>query len=314
MQPSAAVELPARAALRPEGLYLDLRDICPEQLRDPFLQQTVQRVPSRSTVVQIRRQDLGHGPPGSAPAGIVYHVGRCGSTLVSQLLRQHERLVVYSEPLAVNEVLVPPQQWSRAELVGALRTLGACFAGHAGMPWVVKLSSWNTLYCDMVAEAFPATPWVLCVRDPLEVCVSLLERRPGWLRDAGEPSHRFAPVVDPGRSSRTAEEYLPRLIAAYCRAVGRLDAGRGRLVEYETLPEAVWNEVAPAFGLAIDDAARERMSIASRADAKAPVDSPKAFEPDRARKQSVASPALREAVDAIARPELARLVARFAGS
>ena len=313
MQRSAAVELPARAALRPEGLYLDLRDVGLEQLRDPFLQQTVQRVPSRSTVVQVRRQDLGLVPPGSAPAGIVYHVGRCGSTLVSQLLRQHEKLVVYSEPLAVNDVLVPPQQWSRAELVGALRTLGACFAGHAGKPWVVKLSSWNTLYCDLVAEAFPASPWVLCVRDPLEVCVSLLERRPGWLRDAGEPSHRFAPVVDPGRSARTAEEYLPRLIAAYCRAVGRLDPLRGALVDYETLPEAVWSRVAPAFGLAIDDAARERMSIASRADAKAPVGSPKVFEPDRARKQSAASLALREAVDAIARPELARLVAAFAG-
>ena len=313
MQRSAAVELPARAALRPEGLYLDLRDIGPEQLQDPFLQHTVQRVPSRSTVVQVRRQELGLVPPGSAPAGIVYHVGRCGSTLVSQLLRQHERLVVYSEPLAVNDVLVPPQEWSRAELVGALRTLGACFAGHAGKPWVVKLSSWNTLYCDMVAEAFPATPWVLCVRDPLEVCVSLLERRPGWLRDAGEPSHRFAPLVDPGRSSRTAEDYLARLNAAYYGAIGRLDPARGGLVEYETRPDAVWSRVAPGFGLTIDERTKERMSRASRADAKAPVGSPKAFEPDRERKRTVASPALREAVDSIARPARARLVAARAG-
>ncbi len=273
----------------------------------------MERVPSRSTVVQVRRQDLGGAAAGSAPAGIVYHVGRCGSTLVSQLLRQHERLVVYSEPLAVNDVLAPPQAWSRAELTGALRTLGACFASHAGQPWVVKLSSWNTLYCDMVAEAFPATPWVLCVRDPLEVCVSLLERRPGWLRDAGEPSHRFAPVVDPGQLARTGEEYLARLVAAYCQAIGRLDPALGGLVDYEALPEVVWQQVAPAFGLSIDDAVRERMLQASRADAKAPLGRQQAFEPDRARKQSAASPALREAVDSIARPELARLVAAFAG-
>jgi hypothetical protein len=55
------------------------------------------------------------------------------------------------------------------------------------------------------------------------------------------------------------------------------------------------------------------MSRASRADAKAPVGSPKAFEPDRERKRTVASPALREAVDSIARPALARLVAALAG-
>jgi hypothetical protein len=178
---------------------------------------------------------------------------------------------------------------------------------------VVKLSSWNTLYCDLVAEAFPATPWVLCVRDPLEVCVSLLERRPGWLRDAGEPSHRFAPVVDPGQLARTGEEYLARLVAAYCQAIGRLDPALGGLVDYEALPEVVWQQVAPAFGLSIDDAVRERMLQASRADAKAPLGRQQAFEPDRARKQSAASPALREAVDSIARPELARLVAAFAG-
>jgi hypothetical protein len=63
----------------------------------------------------------------------------------------------------------------------------------------------------------------------------------------------------------------------------------------------------------MDEGTREKMLTASRADAKAPVGSPKAFEPDRARKQSTASPALREAVDAIARPDLARLVAMFAG-
>jgi hypothetical protein len=313
MYRSAAVELPARAALRPDGLYLDLRDIGAGQLQDPFLQQTVERVPSRSAVVRVSRGDLGKASPGTAPAGIVFHVGRCGSTLVSQLLKQHDGVVVYSEPLAINDVLVPPHEWPRTDLVGALRTLGASFARHAGKPWVLKLSSWNTLYCDLVVQAFPSTPWVLCTRDPLEVSVSLFERRPGWLRDAGEASHRFAPIVDSGHSSRTAEEYLARLSAAYCRAIGGLDPARGGLVAYETLPEAVWTRVAARFGLAIDERTRERMLQASRADAKAPVGNTIAFEPDGPRKLAASSPALREAVDALARPDLARLVARFAG-
>ena len=117
----------------------------------------------------------------------------------------------------------------------------------------------------------------------------------------------------PESLARTAEEYLARLMAAYCQAIGRLDPALGGLVDYEALPEAVWNRVAPAFGLAIDQRTRDRMSQTSRADAKAPVGRSKAFEPDRARKQSSASPALREAVDAIARPALSRLVAALAG-
>lgn len=312
MQQDERFELPARAALRPEGLFFELRDIGPERLQEPFLQQTVQRAQSRSAVVQVHRDDLGKVPPTSAPAGLVFHVGRCGSTLVSQLLKQHGRAVVYSEPLALNDVLVPPHPWSRAELVGALRTLGAAFARHARMPYVLKLSSWNTLYCDIVAEAFPATPWVLCVRDPLEVCVSLLERRPGWLRDAGQPSHMLAPVVHPGRDLPPVEEYLARLVAAYCMAIGRLDLGRGTLVPYESLPEAVWTVVAPRFGLTVDGDALARMAQASLAHAKAPSVDAAPFVPDGLRKRAAATPALLDAIDAIARPELERLVARFA--
>ncbi len=45
--------------------------------------------------------------------GIVFHVSRCGSTLVSQLLKQHVGVVVYAEPLPVNEILLPPHKWPR---------------------------------------------------------------------------------------------------------------------------------------------------------------------------------------------------------
>jgi len=311
MQRGAAAQLPARAALRPEGLYLDLRDIGPGQLRDAFLQQTVQRVPSPSTVVQVSRGDVGRVVPATAPAGIVFHVGRCGSTLVSQLLKQCDGVVVYSEPLAVNDVLVPPHEWSRAELVGALRAVGDAFARHASRPWVLKLSSWNTLYCDLIAEAFPTTPWVFCVRDPVEVCVSLVERRPGWLKDAGEPTHRFARVVDPEGRSRSVEQYLAQLNGAYYRAIRALGTGRGALVPYEALPGAVWETVGPWFGLGIDAVTRERMALAARVDAKAPPGGEAAFTPDAALKQAAATPSLRAAVDALARPELERLVARL---
>ena len=169
MQQIESICLPVRASLQPTGLYLELRDIGPEQLHDPFMQETTQRVPARQSVIQILKEDLGKASPSSAPAGLIFHVGRCGSTLASQLLKHHERVVVYSESIALNEILVPPRKWDRAELVGALRSLGGLLAQHARKPYVLKLSSWNTLNCDIVRDAFPSTPWALCIRDPLEV-------------------------------------------------------------------------------------------------------------------------------------------------
>src|SRR5688500_13001934 len=159
MQATQGDWLPARAALHPTGLYFALRDIRPAELQDPFMQETIARLPARESVVQIARGDVGKGVAGTAPPGIVFHVARCGSTLVSQLLKLHVGLVVYAEPLPVNEILLPPHKWPRPELVAALRSLCRAFARHARKPHVLKLTSWNRLFCDLVTEVFPATPW-----------------------------------------------------------------------------------------------------------------------------------------------------------
>jgi hypothetical protein len=164
--------------------------------------------------VQVAREDVGRGTAGTGPAGIVFHVARCGSTLVSQLLKQHVGLVVYAEPLPVNEILLPPAKWPRAEIVAALRSLGAAFERHARKPWVLKLTSWNTLFCDLVAEAFPSSPWVLCLRDPLEIAVSLLRQPAGWIWDE----------AGPGRAVREADRSRRRVPVA--RRVRRAHLGR----------------------------------------------------------------------------------------
>jgi hypothetical protein len=281
------VQLPARAVLRPDGLYLALRDIGPGHLRDAFMQETITRIPAAESFVHIARDDLGKVAPGAAPAGLVFHVARCGSTLISQLLKTHDNLVVYAEPLPFNELLLPPHQGPRHELVAALRSLGDAFARHARRPYVLKFSSWNTLFCDLVAEAFPDTPWVLSLRDPVEVGVSLLQQPAGWMRAVDDASRQLVRHVDPDNASRSPEEFVARL--------------------YGSLPAAVWESVAPHFSQSIDDAQRERMVQAARINAKAPVGKSAAYASDVARKQAAASAELRHAIDAFARPSLARL-------
>lgn len=299
--------LPVRAALRPDGLYLALRDIRPEELQDAFMQETVARVAAAETVVHIAREDIGKADADTAPAGLVFHVARCGSTLISQLLKQAGSLVVYAEPLPVNEILVPPHAWPRQDLVAALRSLGDALARHAGGPYVLKLSSWNTFFCDIVAEAFPATPWVLSIRDPVEVGVSILAQRPGWLRDSLGPGGQFSAFVDPQDASRSPEEFVARLYGAFCEAAARLDARRGKLVAYETLPAAVWEVVAPHFSLPIGVRQRSSMAEAARTHAKSPLGKAAPFIRDDAAKQAAASAQLRQAINSFARPPLERL-------
>jgi len=303
--------LPARAALHASGLYLQLRDIGVAELHDPFLKETIARCAAPERYVQVSMADLGRASAASAPAGLVFHVARCGSTLVSQLLKQQDELVVYAEPPAVNEILRPPQHWQRHELLGALRSLGDALARHARRPYVIKCTSWNTLYCELLAEAFPDTPWVLCLRNPVEVCVSLLQRPPGWLPGTGETSRRFAALIDPQGRSTTNETLVARTFGAFCEAIARLDRRRGRLVEYPALPAAVWQQIAPHFAVPVGEAARGRMEEAALRQAKAPVDKAAPFTSDAASKQAAASATLRAAIAMHARPALERLRAAF---
>jgi len=300
--------LPVRAALHPTGLYLALRRIGPAELQDAFMQETIVRVHAAESVVQIAREDVGKAYPDAAPAGLIFHVARSGSTLISQLLKKHGDIVVYAEPAPVNEILLPPHKWPRHELVAALRSLGDAFARHARKPYVLKFSSWNTLFCDILAEAFPDSPWVLSLRDPVEVAVSLLGQAPGWMQGSDEPSRVLTRFVDPDSASRSTDEFVARLYGKFCEAACRLDAKRGRIVRYEALPAAVWDTVAPHFSLSVDDQQRNRMAEAARINSKAPVGKATEFSSDAATKQAAASAALRLAIDTFARPQLERLV------
>jgi hypothetical protein len=297
--------LPTRAVFGPKHLRVELRDIGPEHLIDSFMQETVDRVPSQRTIIEIEKADLPEFKPEASPKGLIFHVARCGSTLVSQLLRLHEQLVIYPEPAPVNDIFYSRHGVSRSDQVGALRAVAACFARHAGKPYVLKLSSWNSLFCGVLVEAFPSTPWAFCVRDPVEVCVSLIQRRPAWVQN---PT-LFPEIIDPHEPCGTIEDHVARFYAAFCKSIGKLDSSLGKLIRYEALPAAVWTDLTSHFGIMIDDRIKERMSAKSRAYSKAPVGEEKKFVGDGAKKRTAASPELHRAVDILARPELEKLLA-----
>ena len=300
--------LPARSALDATGLHVALVDIAPEELREPFLHETVQRLPGPATVVHTPSGQLGREPASAAPAGVIFHVSRCGSTVQSQMLKQHGGVVVYAEPLAVNELLAGSQAGDLSQRAAALRSLGARFAAHARRPYVLKLSSWNLLYGDLVAKAFPESPWALALRDPLEVCVSLQSSPPSWLRP--ENASAFAGLPDLVDMPADTPERAARFVAAFLRAAMRRPRERGLIVPYESLPFAVPDELLAHFGLPQGPAVRERMLTTARFHSKADPDRQAVFAADTEQKRATASVQLRDAVDRLARAEYEALMSQ----
>ena len=96
----------------------------------------------------------GAAPPHACPAGLIFHVGRCGSTLLCNLLTNVDGRVAFKEPEFLNTVLLrlaAETDLIRRDQLGAfvallLRSLAYGARFHTGDPergCVVKLTSWN---------------------------------------------------------------------------------------------------------------------------------------------------------------------------
>jgi len=253
---------------------LDWADLSAERFLDPFFDQTVARWAGGPQARPLVRTGLDallalDSEPGLDPAGMIYHVSRCGSTLVSRLLSTVPGVVVVAEPSPLNALLgLDPARVDNVTLVRVVRLLVRALGRRRHgdeQHLVIKCTSWNIRRQEILTAAFPDTPWVWVQRDPAEVVASLLANPPGWLGHQVPPLQtalRFG--VDPA-----AVPTMPRAEFA-ARALGAMlssaSAGPARrlCIDHSELPAAVGLRVAPHFGIAIDPEARERIREQAR--------------------------------------------------
>ena len=305
---SADQPRPFPVDIRPRscGFAVILQDIAPTAFTDAFVAETIARLSG-----EMREQPLAPFCDGAsdlagiAPHGIIYHVSKCGSTLVSQTLKQLDGTSVYSQPEALNGLLMPPHACDPDELTRSLRGFGALLAQHAAGPYVLKLESWHTLYCRELQRAFPTTPWVFCIRDPIDVAVSIIEDPdPGvWYRRLGSDANPFFDEFGlPQAAARTQGDYIALFYAKFCAAIRQLAPQTGRIVLYDSMPESIWTTVAPLFGLKVSAAGLARMQRSTAYYSKDPRGAASRFVPDSADKRRRVAADVRAAIESRARP------------
>jgi len=289
---------PAFATLTGTGLRIQFGDVAASEFSDAFSAWTVDRLAPRLRQIDLPWRlvdDLAN--KAVHPHGVILQVSRCGSTLLSQLLKE-AGIRVYSEPMAVNGVLDPSSRFPEEARVSGLRAISTLLSRHAGARFCLKLRSWNCLYADVVKVAFPDARTIFCTRNPLEVAVSALESPPTWLRAYGDPANPFIGIVPQARS-QTREVYIATLLAAFHDAVYQ-NLEPDRTVEYSQLPEAAWDVVAPLLSLPLSSTALGKMRAIAGRYSKARVGASRLFEGDVEAKQAAATPLLRQAIDEVA--------------
>ena len=250
---------------------------------EPYFDQTIDQCLQRPADLLFRHQtdleELGQiaaAQPGLKPAGFVFHLSRCGSTLVSQMLAAVAGNVVISEAPPVDAVLRAHFQHTEAteeRRAQWLQWLVAALAWrrHAEEKnFFIKFDCWHTLFLPLIQRAFPDVPWIFVYRDPLEVMASHLARRGAQM---------IPGVLEPGLFGWNADvvdrmapgEYGARVLAGICEAaLAGVRRGNGRLVNYRQLPDAVWPALMTYWKLEPGAEETARMLGASRMDARNP--------------------------------------------
>lgn len=297
--------LPIQVAALDNRLHVDWAHFGARALTEPFFEDSIRRALSRPFNWMFRyRMTLGdfmdHAAAAQslAPSGFIFHMSRCGSTLVSQMLAALPRTIAISEAAPIDAVVQLSRAWPDLaderhveHLVAMLAAFGRKRSG-AERHSFVKLDSWHTLALPLFRRAFPSVPWVFLYREPVEVLVSQMRQRGTQMVAEIVPPSLYG--IDDAGGMR-AEDYCARVLNRICTSViDNYDDGGGLLVNYRELPGAIWTRILPHFGVACSDDERAAMHRVTRYDAKAPSFE---FADDTAAKQRAATDPVRAAAE-----------------
>jgi hypothetical protein len=232
--------------------------------------------------------------PGIPPTGFIFHMSRCGSTLVSRMLASLPENVVISEAGPVDylaRAVAIPEETRSAWLRAMVSALGQKRAGNETR-YFIKFDSVTTDALAFIRRTFPVVPWIFLYRDPEEVLASQLSdpgaaMSPGIVRGPAVLDRPWNETL-----SMSLEEYAARVIGTLCRSACVAADHGGLLVNYTQLPEAVWKDIADHFRIHFSAAEIETMQNVAEFHAKHPRAK---FTPDGEFKRLGISSAAREA-------------------
>ena len=138
---------------------------------------------------------------GIAPTGFIFHVSRCGSTLVSQMLAALSKNIVISEASIIDKIVRANHSFPNISIEQKAIWLRWLFNALARKRFdeeehfFVKFDSWSVLDLPLIERAFPDTKWIFMYRNPVEVIVSNL-REPGIQMIPGAIEAIFPAITD----------------------------------------------------------------------------------------------------------------------
>jgi hypothetical protein len=272
-------------------------------LTDPFFEETARRVSSRPFTQMFGARTSLDAMIASAadgatlvPAGFIFHMSRCGSTLVSNMLAAvpHHHVLSEAEPVDAVVQWASQSQAPLPDRIAAVRAIVAAFGRHRlgeARRFFLKLDSWHSLALPVFRAAFPDVPWLFLYREPSEVLVSH-KRQPGIHTVYGGLPQSVLGIA--GGEHLTMEAYAAMALSRVCGAVlEHAHLGGGMLVNYSALDLAMLDGLPRHFGFVPDARELAAMQAAKLHHSKHPQTR---YVPDSRAKRATTSPAIDAAI------------------
>lgn len=284
-----------------------------KELSEPFFQQTIHALRSRRppapeciTDVQQLLARARQYPP-VIPSGVICHVSRCGSTLIANALRAGRDAVVLSEMPGLSMLMsrgpnAPIEGGElpelRSQVVSAFIRLYAYHRGAITPKLFVKCNAVSGLDVAAMRATWPETPFILVIRDPVEVTVSNIERPAGWIRAKHIPLGRRSAFgwTAAEMQEMSEEEYCARGLGRLFEALAEQVDEKCRVLDYARVDMAMLYDVAHFFGVELPPPHDNRMKVLRTQYAKDPSQD-RTFTDDTAEKQRRASETMRRCIN-----------------
>jgi hypothetical protein len=291
---------------------------------EPFLHDTMKAAakkhPDRAPINTDLKilEEFARLPVLTRPSAIIFHITRCGSTLVANAMKTVENSLMLSEPQPFLKLLKPStfdtapypvDDWQRIRielLRGVLAAYVQC-TGQSTKYLFIKANGWAIMFIDLLRSIWPGIPCVFIYRDPVEVMVSNLRKNATWSTLNERPLElarlfRWPPQIGP---ETTIEEFFARTTGKCIEEmIEKLD-DKTFLLHYDDINTANLVRLLDFIGIERSEFAIDNIEKQLKLYAKDPKQRAE-FEPDSAAKQSEASALVREMAERWAYPAYRR--------
>ncbi len=246
-----------------------LAPINEEQFNHPFINQVTRAISNQHCLlIELDSyQHLIEQLPSAEMAGLIFHHGRCGSTLLGNMLNQQHQTRVIFEPGAITELLIcntnieNKRRW--------LNLLVALFSQSNGNKYVFfKLSSLCLYYSDLIQKVLHGIKTIAIYRNPIETMVALCESDKTFPPVSANEQALMAKhlkITAYKIAMLSREEYVARHLQALLQKINTLyGSANTYIINYKTMPTSITKELIPWLNIGTSKTDLEKMREASR--------------------------------------------------